>query len=128
MANDFPESHEKLLGMMQLLEQHYRDMCDIEFTVEQGKLFMLQVRVGKRTAAAALKIAVDMEQEGLIDEREAVLRIAPDQLDQLLHPQFDPAVKYDAITKGSTRHRARPSARCTSPPTTPRRTTRPAKT
>ena len=64
MANDFPESHAELLGMMQLLEQHYRDMCDIEFTVEQGKLFMLQVRVGKRTAAAALKIAVDMEQRG----------------------------------------------------------------
>ena len=90
MADDFPESHDELLGMMKLLEQHYRDMCDIEFTVEQGKLFMLQVRVGKRTAAAALKIAVDMEDEGLIDEREGVLRIAPDQLDQLLHPQFDP--------------------------------------
>ena len=90
MANDFPESHAQLLGMMDLLEQHYRDMCDIEFTVEQGRLFMLQVRVGKRTAAAALRIAVDMEDEGLIDEREAVLRIAPDQLDQLLHPQFDP--------------------------------------
>ena len=100
MANDFPESHAELLGMMNLLEQHFRDMCDIEFTVEQGKLSMLQVRVGKRTAAAALKIAVDMESEGLIDEREGVLRIAPDQLDQLLHPQFDPAVKYDAITKG----------------------------
>jgi pyruvate,orthophosphate dikinase len=100
MANEFPESHAELLGMMELLEQHFRDMCDIEFTVEQGKLSMLQVRVGKRTAAAALKIAVDMESEGLIDEREGVLRIAPDQLDQLLHPQFDPGVKYDAITKG----------------------------
>jgi pyruvate,orthophosphate dikinase len=100
MADDFPESHAQLLGMMNQLEQHYRDMCDIEFTVEQGKLFMLQVRVGKRTAAAALKIAVDMESEGLIDEREGVLRIAPDQLDQLLHPQFDPEAKYDAITKG----------------------------
>jgi pyruvate,orthophosphate dikinase len=100
MADDFPESHAELLGMMHLLEQHYRDMCDIEFTVEQGKLFMLQVRVGKRTAAAALKIAVDMEQEGLIDEREGVLRIAPDQLDQLLHPQFDPAATYEPITKG----------------------------
>jgi pyruvate,orthophosphate dikinase len=85
---------------MELLERHFRDMCDIEFTVEQGKLFMLQVRVGKRTAAAALKIAVDMEAEGLIDEREGVLRVAPDQLDQLLHPQFDPDAKYDAITKG----------------------------
>ena len=77
MANDFPESHAELLGMMELLEQHYRDMCDIEFTVEQGKLFMLQVRVGKRTAAAALKIAVDMESEGLIDEREACCASRP---------------------------------------------------
>ncbi|MEX1009185.1 MAG: pyruvate, phosphate dikinase [Acidimicrobiia bacterium] len=100
MANDFPEPHAQLLDVMQLLEQHYRDMCDIEFTVEQGRLFMLQVRVGKRTAAAALEMAVDMETEGLIDRREAVLRVAPEQLDQLLHPQFDPAVKYDAVTKG----------------------------
>ncbi|HXY90925.1 MAG TPA: pyruvate, phosphate dikinase, partial [Acidimicrobiia bacterium] len=100
MAQHFPEPHAHLLDVMSLLEQHYRDMCDIEFTVEQGRLFMLQVRVGKRTAAAALEMAVDMQQEGLIDEREAVLRIAPEQLDQLLHPQFDPAVKYDAITKG----------------------------
>jgi pyruvate,orthophosphate dikinase len=75
-------------------------MCDIEFTVEQGRLYMLQVRVGKRTAAAALKLAVDMEHEGLIDSREAVLRVAPEQLDQLLHPQFDPGATYDVVTKG----------------------------
>jgi pyruvate,orthophosphate dikinase len=100
MANDFPECHTQLLELMQRLERHYRDMCDIEFTIEQGRLFMLQVRVGKRTAAAALKMAVDMETEGLIDQREAVLRVLPEQLDQLLHPQFDPAVKYDAVTKG----------------------------
>ena len=65
-------------------------MCDIEFTIEQGRLFILQTRVGKRTAAAALRMAVEMEDEGLIDKREAVLRVQPAQLDQLLHPQFDP--------------------------------------
>ena len=100
MANDFPESHAQLLEVMHQLEQHYRDMCDIEFTIEQGRLFMLQMRVGKRTAAAALRMAVEMEQDGLINQQEAVLRVAPEQLDQLLHPQFDPAVKYDAVTKG----------------------------
>ena len=100
MANDFPEPHAQLLAVMHQLEQHYRDMCDIEFTVEQGRLFMLQVRVGKRTAAAALRMAVEMEQDALINQQEAVLRVAPEQLDQLLHPRFDPAVKYDALTKG----------------------------
>ncbi len=100
MANEFPECHEQLLANMALLEGHYRDMCDIEFTIEQGRLFLLQTRVGKRTAAAALRMAVEMEAEGLIDKREAVLRIAPDQLDQLLHPQFDADAEYTAITKG----------------------------
>jgi pyruvate,orthophosphate dikinase len=100
MGTHFPECHRQLLDVMKLLETHYRDMCDIEFTIEQGRLFLLQTRVGKRTAAAALRMAVEMEREGMVDKREAVLRVAPDQLDQLLHPQFDPAVKYDAITKG----------------------------
>ena len=85
---------------MQTLQSHYRDMCDIEFTIEQGRLFLLQTRVGKRTAAAALRMAVEMEEEGLIDKREAVLRVQPAQLDQLLHPQFDPNAEYTAITKG----------------------------
>ena len=76
MANEFPESHKELLGVMAQLENHYRDMCDIEFTIEQGRLFMLQTRVGKRTAAAALRMAVEMVSEGLIDEKEAVLRVA----------------------------------------------------
>ena len=75
-------------------------MCDIEFTIEQGRLFLLQTRVGKRTAVAALRMAVEMEEEGLIDQREAVLRVQPAQLDQLLHPQFDPTAAYTAITKG----------------------------
>ena len=90
MGNEFPECHQQLLGLMQTLQNHYRDMCDIEFTIEQGRLFLLQTRVGKRTAVAALRMAVEMEDEGLIDQREAVLRVQPAQLDQLLHPQFDP--------------------------------------
>ena len=100
MANDFGECHTQLLEVMDRLQTHYRDMCDIEFTIEQGRLFILQTRVGKRTAAAALRMAVEMEGEGLIDKREAVLRIQPHQLDQLLHPQFDPAAKYTALAKG----------------------------
>ncbi|MCJ7436463.1 MAG: pyruvate, phosphate dikinase [Acidimicrobiia bacterium] len=100
MGNDFPECHLQLLDVMNALQTHYRDMCDIEFTIEQGRLFILQTRVGKRAAAAALRMAVEMEQEGLIDKREAVLRVQPQQLDQLLHPQFDPAAKYTALTNG----------------------------
>src|SRR3954451_18606711 len=100
MGNEFPECHQELLGLMQTLQRHYRDMCDIEFTIEQGRLFLLQTRVGKRTAVAALRMAVEMEQEGLIDQREAVLRVQPAQLDQLLHPQFDPNAMYTAVTKG----------------------------
>jgi pyruvate,orthophosphate dikinase len=100
MANHFPECHQQLLDVMKLLENHYRDMCDIEFTIEQGRLFILQTRVGKRTAAAALRMAVEMEQDGLIDREEAVKRVQPAQLDQLLHPQFDPNAKYDVLAKG----------------------------
>ena len=100
MGNEFPESHAELLAVMTRLENHFRDMCDIEFTVEQGNLYMLQTRVGKRTAAAALRMAVEMEQEGLIDKREAVLRVQPAQLDQLLHPQFDPKAEFAVLAKG----------------------------
>lgn len=100
MGNHFPECHEQLLGVMKLLENHYRDMCDIEFTIEQGRLFILQTRVGKRTAAAALRMAVEMEGEGLIDKSEAVRRVQPAQLDQLLHPQFDPKASYSVLAKG----------------------------
>jgi pyruvate,orthophosphate dikinase len=100
MGDEFPECHTQLLELMQTLQNHYRDMCDIEFTIEQGRLFLLQTRVGKRTAAAALRMAVEMEQEGLIDQREAILRVQPAQLDQLLHPQFDPKAEYSAVTKG----------------------------
>ncbi len=83
-----------------ILERHYRDMMDIEFTIEQGKLYMLQTRVGKRTAAAALKVAIDMQAEGLITKEEAVLRVDPVQLDQLLHPQFDTSADYEILCKG----------------------------
>jgi pyruvate,orthophosphate dikinase len=95
-----PEAGADLWRVLATLEAHYRDMCDIEFTIEQGKLWMLQTRVGKRTARAALKIAIDMEEEGLITREEAVLRIDPAQLDQLLHPQFDAKAHYDVVAKG----------------------------
>jgi len=99
MGKTFPEPHRQLLKVMDTLEQHYRDMCDIEFTIEQGRLFILQTRVGKRTAAAALRMAVDMEAEGLIDRTEAVLRVQPAQLDQLLHPRID-KTEQDPIATG----------------------------
>jgi pyruvate, orthophosphate dikinase len=95
-----PEAGHQLYEIFETLEQHYRDMCDIEFTIEQERLWMLQTRIGKRTARAALKIAVDMVSEGLIDREEAVMRVDPEQLDQLLHPQFDPKADYEVFAKG----------------------------
>jgi pyruvate,orthophosphate dikinase len=95
-----PASYAQLVRIKDLLEKHYRDMQDIEFTIEKGKLFMLQTRNGKRTARAAIKVAVDMVQEGLISEKEAVLRVSPSQLDQLLHPTLDPKAPRDVIAKG----------------------------
>jgi pyruvate,orthophosphate dikinase len=100
MGTHFPEPWAQLRDVMQKLQDHFRDMCDIEFTIEQGRLFILQTRVGKRTAAAAVRMAVEMADEGLIDRREAVLRVQPAQLDQLLHPQFDPGAAYTALAKG----------------------------
>ncbi|HCG99046.1 MAG: pyruvate, phosphate dikinase [Candidatus Aquicultor primus] len=97
---EMPALADELFKNMDILEKHYRDMCDIEFTIEQGKLWMLQTRIGKRTAAAALRIAAEMVEEGLITKREAVQRIDPEQLDQLLHPQFDPKAKIKVLTKG----------------------------
>jgi pyruvate,orthophosphate dikinase len=95
-----PECYRQLLEIRQLLETHYTDMQDIEFTIEKDKLYMLQTRTGKRTATAAVKIAVDMVQEGLIDKKEAVLRVAPEQLDQLLHPSLDPKAHKEVIATG----------------------------
>ncbi|OQW48297.1 MAG: pyruvate, phosphate dikinase [Proteobacteria bacterium SG_bin6] len=100
MEEAMPETYAELAQVFDLLERHYRDMQDIEFTVQQGKLWMLQTRSGKRTAAAALKIAVDMAQEGLITEAEAVGRVDPSALDQLLHPTLDPKAPRDVLTKG----------------------------
>ncbi|HEX9696682.1 MAG TPA: pyruvate, phosphate dikinase [Actinomycetota bacterium] len=84
-----PKAFKQLLAIMKKLERHYRDMCDIEFTIERGKLWMLQTRIGKRTAAAAIRLAVQMRKERLVDEREAVRRVTPEQIDMLLHPQVD---------------------------------------
>ena len=86
--------YEQLDKIRKTLEKHYRDMMDVEFTIQQGKLFMLQCRVGKRTAFAAIKIAVDMVVEKLISEKEALTRIEPDQLNQLLRPIFDLKQKF----------------------------------
>lgn len=94
------EAGKELENVFVLLENHFHDMCDIEFTIEQGKLWMLQTRAGKRTAQAALHIAIAMVDEGLISKEEAVRRIDPDQLDQLLHPQFDKNASYDVVAKG----------------------------
>ena len=100
MEEAMPEVYGQLADVFRILETHYRDMQDIEFTVERGKLWMLQTRSGKRTAKAALKIAVDMASEGLITREEAILRVEPGALDQLLHPTLDPSAKRDVLTKG----------------------------
>ena len=90
MKAALPGAYDQLVETMQRLEEHYREMQDIEFTVEDGRLYLLQTRSGKRTAQAALRIAVEMVDEGLISKDEAVARIDPGQLDQLLHPMIDP--------------------------------------
>ena len=100
MEEAMPETYAELANVFQILETHYRDMQDIEFTVQQGKLWMLQTRSGKRTAKAALKIAVEMAGEGLITQEEAVARVDPAALDQLLHPTLDPNAPRDVLTKG----------------------------
>jgi pyruvate,orthophosphate dikinase len=90
LEDQMPAVYKEFAEIAQRLEDHYKDMQDMEFTIEEGKLYMLQTRNGKRTAAAALKIAVDLVDEGVIDRKEAVMRVEPNQLDSLLHPQFDP--------------------------------------
>jgi pyruvate,orthophosphate dikinase len=100
MEEVMPEVFGQLAKVRETLERHYRDMQDIEFTVQRGKLYMLQTRNGKRTAKAALKIAVDMVREGLIDKKQAVERIVPASLDQLLHPTLDPKAERKVIAKG----------------------------
>jgi pyruvate,orthophosphate dikinase len=100
MEEVMPECYGQLVKIRDILEKHYKDMQDIEFTIETGVLYMLQTRNGKRTAPAAIKTAVDMVKEGLIDEKTAVLRVAPSQLDQLLHPSLDPKAVKNIIAKG----------------------------
>ncbi|NTW59260.1 MAG: pyruvate, phosphate dikinase [Nitrospirae bacterium] len=100
LEKEMPEVYRQLREITSKLERHYRDVQDFEFTVQEGKLFMLQTRTGKRTAHAAVKIAVDMVQEGLITKEEAVLRVEPASLDQLLHPVIDPKAKVEVIARG----------------------------
>ena len=109
MEETMPEVFAELARVFDLLERHYREMQDIEFTVERGHLWMLQTRTGKRTARAALRIAADMAREGLISEEEAVLRVDPAALDQLLHPTLDPAAPRTVIARGLP---ASPGAAC----------------
>ncbi|NGM20643.1 pyruvate, phosphate dikinase [Roseomonas stagni] len=109
METVMPKAYAELIEVRAKLEKHYRDMQDIEFTVQQNKLYMLQTRNGKRTAAASLKIAVDMAREGLIDRTEAVKRVDPKALDQLLHPTLDPKAPRKALAKGLP---ASPGAAC----------------
>jgi len=100
MEEALPDQYKQLVNVYETLEKHYKDMQDIEFTIQEGNLWMLQTRNGKRTAAAAVQIAVDMVKEKLIKKEEAVLRVSPDQIDQLLHPQIDPKAKDKPVSKG----------------------------
>jgi pyruvate,orthophosphate dikinase len=109
LREHLPEAYDELLETMGSLERHYRDMQDIEFTVEEGRLYLLQTRTAKRTAAAAIKCAVDMAAEGLIDRDEALVRIDPTQLDQLLHPRLDPDAQFEVAAQGLN---ASPGAAC----------------
>ncbi|WP_432823225.1 pyruvate, phosphate dikinase, partial [Trichloromonas sp.] len=109
MEDVLPDCYAQLVKIREILETHYKDMQDIEFTIEKHKLYMLQTRNGKRTAQAAVKVAVDMKNEGLISDKEAVLRVEPAQLDQLLHPSLDPKAPKTVIAKGLP---ASPGAAC----------------
>jgi pyruvate,orthophosphate dikinase len=100
LREHLPEAYDQLLETLETLERHYRDMQDTEFTVEEGRLYLLQTRTAKRTAAAAIRCAVDMTAEGLIGREEAVARIDPTQLDQLLHPRLDPNAEFDVAAQG----------------------------
>jgi pyruvate,orthophosphate dikinase len=100
LKRDFPKSHQQLLALCQLLEHHFKDMQDIEFTVEKGNLFLLQTRSGKRTAPAAIRIAVDMVNEGLLTKQESLLRVPPSHLEQLVHRQIDPNYDVKPIATG----------------------------
>jgi pyruvate,orthophosphate dikinase len=100
LKNDLPKVYGELVKAVHILEKHYKDVQDFEFTIEKAKLYLLQTRTGKRTAQAAVKIAVDMVEEGIITKEEALLRVEPNQLNQLLHKRIDPAAKIKVIAKG----------------------------
>ncbi|HOK57147.1 MAG TPA: pyruvate, phosphate dikinase [bacterium] len=100
LEKEMPEVYKQLREITDRLEKHYRDVQDFEFTIERGKLYMLQTRTGKRTPLAAVKIAVDMVKEGLITKEEAIMRVEPSQIDQLLHPIIDPKAKVEPVAKG----------------------------
>ncbi|MDY6986089.1 MAG: pyruvate, phosphate dikinase [Candidatus Thermoplasmatota archaeon] len=100
LERTIPDAYRQLLNVAETLEKHYKDVQDFEFTIQQGKLYMLQTRTGKRTALAAVKIAVDMVKEGLISEEEAVIRIEPEQVETLLHPMIDPEAEVNEIARG----------------------------
>ncbi|MFW6035341.1 MAG: pyruvate, phosphate dikinase [Halothermotrichaceae bacterium] len=100
LENDMPEMYDQLVEIFETLESHYKDVQDVEFTIQQGELFMLQTRTGKRTARAAVKIAVDMEEEGLIDKKTAVTRVDPKKLDELLHKRIDPNADVEVLAQG----------------------------
>ena len=109
LKEEMPKVYEQLLGIRSKLESHYKEMQDIEFTVQEGTLYMLQTRTGKRTGTAAVRTAVEMVKEGLIDETTAIKRVSPDSLNHLLLPQLDPKVKRKAVAKGIA---ASPGAAC----------------
>ena len=109
MRDRLPDAYEQFVETARRLEEHYRDMQDLEFTVEDDRLYLLQTRTAKRTAAAALKAAVDMVGEDLISREEAVARIDPAQLDQLLHPMIDPKAEVEVVATGLN---ASPGAAC----------------
>ena len=121
LKKQLPKAFGQFREVCMTLERHYRDMQDLEFTIQKGRLWMLQTRAGKRTAAAAVKIAVDMAREKLIDRSEALLRVKPGDLDQLLHPSFDPAARRSGSAPDSRHRRERPPGRLSSTPRTPRK-------
>src|SRR5439155_5707911 len=101
MEHELPQVYKQFAEIAQRLEDHYRDVQDMEFTIERGKLYMLQTRSGKRGADAAVKVAIDMVQEGLISKEEAVMRVEAAQIDQLLHTRVDPNARYKVIARGT---------------------------
>ncbi|QEN03826.1 pyruvate, phosphate dikinase [Thiospirochaeta perfilievii] len=111
LESENPQLYKELLDVKQTLENHYKDMQDMEFTIERGKLFLLQTRNGKRTGQAAVKVAVDLVSEGLIDKETAIMRVTPDQLDQLLHPMIDPTT-LNSLKAVATGLNASPGAAC----------------